>query len=351
MRFTSYLNESKKIEGFNVIERRFSDNDDYLTIGLGNIHAFLPEVDDKTNPASIEKNKLKIERAAKVFKDLGVNMAIFPEFCLAGYFWDESPSKGLDNEEQQGDPECWEYMENAVIENHGEWIDGTLKPMLDNKFQFIMFNNIRRGPERKYLNSTYVINKGMDHRNPEFTYDKILLPGIEKTYTISGQTDRLVIDTDWGRFGFTSCYDFCFSQLLQEYSQVDEVDAVIQIASWRGTGERDYDLMNVYTDTYYGDLWDMFMQSRSSTNQIWVVACNAVGVHNISKAKFWGGSGLWAPSGLKLYQASNDYDELVVIRNVDIQGLRGEEKDDFDYSLDFNKIYNRIEGKRAFTRL
>ena len=330
MKFSEFVNE-EKIDEFNIIERQFSDDDNGLSIGLANIHAIVP---------AIELNKSKIERASDIFKRKGVNIAVFPEFCLAGYFWEDQNA-------------CWPYMDEAIIDRHWDWVKNSLESKLDSNFKFIIFNNIRRGPsgQRKYYNSTYIVNRNLDYKNPRWIYDKTFLPGIENTYTVPGEADRLVIEMQWGRFGFTSCYDFCFSQLYQEMSQIDKVDAVIQIASWRGTSERDYPGMNVSTDTYYGDLWDMLMDGTAARNQIWIIAANAVGKHGISGAIFWGGSGLWAPSGMKLTQASHSEDELLILHNVKIKEEVKSEKDDFDYTLDFNKVYDIIDGKRSFTRL
>ena len=80
---------------------------------LANIHAEVP---------NIEANKEKILRASKIFKERGANVAIFPEFCLSGYFWEDEQA-------------CWAYMNEAVTENHRDWIDGTLKPLLDDEFE------------------------------------------------------------------------------------------------------------------------------------------------------------------------------------------------------------------------
>ena len=132
---------------------------------------------------------------------------------------------------------------------------------------------------------------------------------------------------------------------------IDQVDAIIEIASWRGTASRDYSGMNVKTDHYYGFIWDSMASSRAATNQVWVIACNAVGTHKISGAEFWGGSGLWAPSGMKLIQASHDSEELLIIHNVDIKKEKQLEEDDFLYYQDFTEVYSPIEGKRAFTRV
>ena len=316
---------------FNIVERVFSHDNDNMTIGLANMRAIVPDV---------EANKDKMARAVEIFKSKGVNVAIFPEFSFSGYFWEDTKT-------------CRQYMDSAVIENHTRWIDDTLKPMLDDDLRAIIFNNIRQGSDEKYFNTIFILAvvENYDYLKNENSYDKIFLPHLEKIYTESGGDDRLVIDTKYGRFGFTTCYDYLFSQLLLEYSKIDKVDAIIQLASWRSLARRDYPGMNVGTDTYYGYLWDTVMAAKSATNQIWTIACNAVGKHGITGAHFWGGSGIWAPSGIKLLQASHLHEELLIIHNVDIKGQRAVEKDDFNYALDFESIYRPVHGKRAFTRI
>ena len=319
---------AEKVDGFTIIESSYSDNPDNLSIGLANLHAIVPD---------IEANKAKILQVIDIFKRYEVNMIIFPEFCISGYFWDDEKA-------------CWAYQESGVIENQQDWLR-KVESKLDDDLQFIIFNGLRKGPNRKFMNSSFVVNAEFDCLNPEYIYDKVMLPGIEKQYTETGQDDKLVIETEWGRFGFTTCYDMCFSQLFQEYSMVDKVDAIIEIASWRGTASRDYPSMNVETDHYYGFLWDSMMSSRAATNQVWVIGCNAVGTHGISGAQFWGGSGLWAPSGLNLIQTSHDKEELLIIHNINITKEKQFEEDDFWYYRDFIEIYRPIEGKRAFTRV
>jgi len=217
--------------------------------------------------------------------------------------------------------------------------------------QVVVFNTIRQGSNGKYFNTTFILSEIHRPQDKKVRYDKIFIPGLEKIYTQSGRDDRLLIEAFHGRFGFTTCYDILFSQLVLEYSEVDEADAIIQIASWRSHAHRDYPLMNVGSDTYYGKLWDMVLPAVAATNQVWIIACNAVGQHGISGVHFWGGSGVWAPSGLNLVQASNIHEELLIIHNVDIKGQKQWEKDDFHYAFDFSSVYRPIEGKRAFTRL
>ena len=74
------------------------------------------------------------------------------------------------------------------------------------------------------------------------------------------------------------------------------------------------------------------------------------GTHGVTGATFWGGSGIWAPSGLELIRASNVDDELLVVHNLDIKGARENEKESFDYAIDFKEIYRPIGESQAFTR-
>lgn len=316
------------VDGFPVIERVYSEDPAGLSAGLANVSAIVPD---------IEANKAKIVRIARIFKERGVNFAVFPEFALSGYFWDDEQA-------------CSGYMREAVTESHISWIEGELRPLLDDQFQGIILNNLCQGPGGKFVNKTFIVARDFDYLDPRYTYEKVFLPGIEKAYTESGRDDRLVLTGPRGRFGFTTCYDCLFTELLREYTLVDRVDALVEIASWRAAATRDYPGLNVRTDHYYGDLWNTVLAASAAINQVWVIACNAVGRHGVSGAPFWGGSGIWAPSGICLVQASHFNEELLVVHNLDIKGARKIEQDDFDYAIDFNEIYRPMEDSRAFTR-
>ena len=317
------------VDEFLVVERSYCDDDSKLSVGLANIHAEVPD---------IEANKDKILRAASIFKERGVNIIVFPEFCLSGYFWDQRE-------------DCLAYMREAVTENHAAWIEGELQPLVGGDLEAIVLNNLTEaGDEGRFLNRTFAIGRDAEYLADENTYDKVFLPGIEKDYTDSGRDDRLVMQTRHGRLGFSTCYDYLFSELLREYAMVEKVDAIVQIASWRATGRRDYPAMNLRSDQYYGDLWDAVIPASSATNQVWTIACNAVGAHGVTRAPFWGGSGIWAPSGMCLIQGSHVNEELVIVHNVDIEAAQEAEKDDFDYAFDFNQIYRPLEGGKTFTR-
>ncbi len=315
------------IDEFTVVERCFSSNPEFLSVGLANIHADVPDV---------EANKDRIERACRIFRERGVDVAIFPEFCLSGYFWDDHDA-------------CRRHLERATTERHLDWIEDRLRPLLDDEFRGIVLNNLTHGGDSDlYYNTTFLVTRALpDPLDPRLSYHKVFLPGIEKRYTLTGGDDRLDLDGAMGRVGFTTCYDYLFSELLRRYSFEDGVDAIVQVASWRAVASREYPRMNVSTDMYYGDLWDVMMAASSAQNQVWTIACNAVGTHGLTGTAFWGGSGIWAPSGLRLVQASHIHEELLVVHNLDLRGGRQFELDDFNYEFDFRQVHRSVSDLPA----
>ncbi len=103
--------------------------------------------------------------------------------------------------------------------------------------------------------------------------------------------------------------------------------------------------MNTQTDHYYGFLWDLMNSSKAAYNQVWALGANWVGLHQKSNEYFWGGSGIWAPSGMELLQASNINEELLIIRNLNIKGQRDKEHDDFNYRIEFQEFCRSMNQK------
>jgi predicted amidohydrolase len=394
-------------EEFRIIERWYSENPRLLTIGIANIRNCAP-FDEKSILVAdtIERNKKRILRAVDIFKKLKVNMILFPEYCLTGYFWDMPNSRPVDS---KGLKACWTYMAKGALNDHKDWLK-QIQDRLDDTLRYVVITNIRKGdaarpagPKNKFFNSALVIDRFFNcddlycpWNEKNRIYDKTKLPGIEKTYLRSGIDDYLVVNTGrWGRFGVTICYDMCFSQMYMEYAMTDRVDFILETASWRGTGGDNYGKENygsmrdhagnpIIDDYTYGYQWDVMAASRAATNQVWFVACNATGNQEMHLAKpglrvlyeFWGGSGLWAPSGKPLLQASRNLghtaeilDELMIIHNIDIQGgvaiarkIYGDYFQDFRYyrspvrtmpgrESQIIEIYRPIPGARAHTRM
>ncbi len=179
-----------------------------------------------------------------------------------------------------------------------------------------------------------IIGRTAAGRPVEAIYDKAVAAGIENRYLRGGGGRRLVLETEWGRLGFLTCYDLCFPALLQGYHLVDQVDAIVLTAAWRGPASRRYPGLGLEETNYYGRLWEMLIPAQAAVSQTWFFAANAVGIHAISGATYWGGSGVWAPSGLPLLRAAHDVEELLVLRHIPLRTEGRRERVDFDYRAD-----------------
>ena len=100
------------------------------------------------------------------------------------------------------------------------------------------------------------------------------------------------------------------------------------------------------------------ISDRAATNQVWMIGANAVGFQKRGNYQFWGGSGLWAPSGIKIAEASHTAEELIIFRNVPIRQQYASERTSFDLEKDFDRVYTpvpngygcKIQNCGSFTR-
>jgi predicted amidohydrolase len=308
---------------FRIVERVFSEDESAPTVLVANIYG----------EPSVEKNLKKMEQIIAVAHRKKVNILIFPELSVTGYIWKSSEPAPV-----------WDLLaegENSRIES---WLKNVRDSLTDGEggLEYIFYNNVRE-KNKNYYNCSFILNPGIDYRQEEYIYAKVFLTPIEKTFFRQGTDKRLSIDTRWGRFGFLICYDLCFVELPRQYAFIDEVDAIVTMAAWHSQAVREYAMMNTRTDHYYGFLWDLMNASKAAFNQVWSLGSNWVGLHKKSREYFWGGSGVWAPSGMKLLQSSNINEELLIIRNLDIKGQRDREKDDFNYRIDFHEFYRQMK--------
>ncbi len=306
---------------FRVVERKFSEKEDCPTFLLANIHS-----------TTVEENLKKMEEIVEIAHQKGVNVLIFPELTVTGYVWNSTSGEEVVDMLREGENKRIEPRINKIRNSLAESGRG---------LEYVFYGNVRL-KEGEFYNSTFVLNADMDYREEQYIYDKVFLPPVEQYYFRQGSDKRLSIDTKWGRFGFLICYDLCFIELARRYAFVDEVDAIITMSAWHSEAVRDYSHMNIRTDHYYGYIWDLMNASKAAYNQVWSLGTNWVGIHPYSGEYFWGGSGIWAPSGMKLLQGSNIKEELLIIRNVDIKGQRSREQDDFNYRIDFEHFYRQM---------
>ncbi len=307
---------------FRIIERTFSEKENCPTILIANIHT----------STDVEQNILKIEQIIEIAHQKGVNIVVLPELCVTGYIWDTDDHEDITSLLEEGEND----RIHSRLRNIRDSLSGGGKGL-----EYIFYNNVRK-KNGAFYNSTFILNAIIDFNDEDYIYDKVFLPAIEQRYFQPGTDKRLAINTKWGRFGFLICYDLCFVELPRKYAFIDGVNSIITMANWRSEAIREYALLNVRTDHYYGFLWDLMNSSKAAYNQVWSIGANTVGHHDISGNYFWGGSGIWPPSGLKLLQASNIKEELLVIHNVNIKEQREKEIDKFNYRIDFEKFYSQI---------
>jgi len=306
-----------------LIERTFSDCEQCPSILLANLHI----------TSDVQRNLDQMEKVIQVGHEKGANIIIFPELCVTGYVWGNEPREDVRELLETGENSRISRTVNRIRDSLAD--DGA-------GLEYVFYNNVRLR-DGAFYNSTFVLHRGHDYSQEEFIYDKIFLPPVEQLYFRQGTDKRLTIKTKWGTFGFLTCYDLCFVELARKYTFQDQVDAMVTMAHWRSEAVREYARMNIMTDHYYGFLWDLMNSSKAAYNQVWSIGANAVGPHEKAGSYFWGGSGIWAPSGMNLAQASNITAELVLIRNIDLRGQRSREKDDFNYHIDFSRFYKQMK--------
>ncbi len=310
---------------FRIVERFFSDDETMPTVMISNIYG----------TPDIKTNLNKMEEIINLAHQYKVNILIFPELSVSGYVWKNTDKTEVNNLLMEG--------ENSQIK---AWLKNIRDSLADGKdsLEYVCYGNARLRDNNLY-NSTFILNPEIDYNEEEYIYAKVFLTPVERDYFSQGTDKRLTLDTKWGRFGFMLCYDLCFVELARQYAFVDRVDAIITMAAWHSEAVREYSRMNTRTDHYYGYLWNLMNGSKAAYNQVWSLGSNWVGLHKKSGEYFWGGSGIWAPSGMTLLQASNINEELLVIRNLDIRGQRDKEKDDFNYRIDFQDFYRHMDHK------
>ncbi len=313
-----------------LVERDFSEKEECPSILLANLNL----------ASNVSANLSRMEEVVQIAHEKGANMVIFPELTVTGCVWN--------NHKRSGVMELFEEGENENIAPTIKRIRESLRS--DGQgLEYVFYNNVRK-KNGVFYNSTFILSQNIDYRDEDYIYDKVFLPPIEQQYFHQGTDKRLTIDTKWGRFGFLICYDLCFVELSKNYAFRDHVNGIITMANWRSEALREYPRMNIMSDHYYGLLWDLMNASKAAYNQIWTISANMVGRHAVTGDYFWGGSGIWAPSGMRIVQASNITEELILVRNLDIKYQWLKERDDFNYQIDFARFYKQMKEAGSITK-
>ena len=292
-----------------LIEKFFSKNSKSISVGIANINP-------KTK--NLEENKNNIIKALNLFSQKKVNLVIFPEYCLSGYFW-------------ENEKECKSYMDETCLDHLTDWLDEIVRSYVNETFQYIVFNGLKKNRKdtNKFFNMSFILDQTGNYFNKDKTYKKTFLPRLEEKYISSGINDTLVLKTAWGKFGFLTCWDIAFPGFIQKLVKMNDLDALIVNSAWRKQGQREYKGLNIKENTYYKVLWNFILPTLAFQNQVWVMAANAVGPHSLEGIEYCGSSGIWAPSGINMIKGSDTKEELLILQNIDmIHEVEAERNDD-----------------------
>ncbi len=306
------------IKRFNVVEKTFSSQTDHLTVGIANINS---------EARNLQANQASVVSALDQFLSNKVNIAIFPEFCLSGYFYEP-------------EEECQTFMESVALEKLSSWLDDLATQYINDTLQVIVLNGLENSSleDGRFFNTTLIVDKDGFSLIPQKTYKKTFLPDKEKAFCHSGVNDTLVIETAWGRFGVLTCYDICFAPLVADLLYGHKLDGLIVTAAWRRQGERTFFELGITDSAYHQTQWEMILPALAAQNQIWVMAANSVGPHSIKGLNYCGRSGIWAPSGINMILGSDSEDQLLILHNIAIQEALSNERDSFGVLKDFSQL-------------
>ncbi|BCL61791.1 hypothetical protein DGMP_24840 [Desulfomarina profundi] len=301
-----------------MVEKKFSTQNDNLTVGIANINS---------EAGNLQANQAAVVSALDQFLSEKVNIAIFPEFCLSGYFF-----------EPEGD--CQTFMENATFEKLSSWLNDLTARYINDTLQVIVLNGLEKvSTEQGYFyDTTLLLDKNGYSLSPEKTYKKTFLPSFEKKFCRSGINDTLVMETLWGKFGVLTCYDVCFAPLINDLVYNHQIDGLIVTAAWRKQGERMYPELGIKDSTYHQTQWETILPALAGQNQIWLMAANSVGPHSIKGLDYCGRSGTWAPSGINMIMGSDSEEQLLILHNIDIQGTLSNEREPFGVLRDYSEL-------------
>lgn len=300
--------------------------------GSGLFSAGIANITPETG--QLARNQDRILAALDAFAGEGVNLALFPEYCLSGAFRPDRDGTAAD-------------MAGASLSALQPWLEDRVAPYISGPLKYVVVNAPEPDGRGGYYNTTLVVDGSGVSPDREKTYRKTFLPGAEQETMASGLNDSLVVDSPWGRMGFLTCYDICFPQPVTELVYTRSVDILVVPAAWRRQGKRSYPGTGIFETNFYQRQWEMLLPALATQYQVWVLAANGVGPHAIPGTDYCGGSGIWAPSGLSLMAGSDRQEELLVARGLDIRAGLDMERASFGCVPDHHRVARALAGTGA----
>ncbi len=251
-----------------------------ITIGLAQIYPTLGDV---------EKNRAIVRDGIERARAAGVDLLVFPELALSGYFLkDIVPYAACARES----PTLAEIAEASTD-------------------MAIILGYVEEGPQHLYYNAASLFDGGRlvhHHR-------KVYLPTYgmfeEQRYFARGEAFRAA-DTRFGRMGLALCEDLWHTSAAYCLWQ-DGADILVILSASPGRGVTDSERLTI-TET-----WERLTATYAQMYSQIVIFVNRVGYED--GINFWGGSEILGPDGRRLAKAPY-FDEDFVTCKVDLADIR-----------------------------
>lgn len=252
-----------------------------LRIGLAQINPHLGDV-----ARNLEKHLDFIAQA----EAQGVDLALFPELSLNGYF-----------------------LEDLVAETACRLDDPRLAPILAASERLsLLFGMVEESPDHRFYNSAVYLEGGQVRHVHRKVYLATYGMFDEGRYLAAGEHLR-AFDTRFGRVGALICEDFWHPSAVSVV-HADGADLILGISSGpgRGVSGESQDLRSAQTWHNLNNLY-----ARMCTS--YVVYCNRVGYED--GVNFWGGSEVVGPDGSVVVRAPY-FEETLVTAEISSEALR-----------------------------
>ncbi len=252
-----------------------------LRIGLAQINPHLGDV-----ARNIQKHLDAIAQA----EAQGVDLLLFPELSLHGYF-----------------------LEDLVQETACLLDDPRLEPLYAASRQVsLLFGMVEESADRRFYNSAVYAEGGRVHHVHRKVYLATYGMFDEGRYLAAGEHLR-AYDTRFGRLGTLICEDFWHPSAVS-IVHADGADLILGISSGpgRGVSGESQDLRSAET---WHNLNNLYARMFTS----YVVYCNRVGYED--GVNFWGGSEVVGPDGAVLVRAPY-FEETLVTAEISAGALR-----------------------------
>jgi Predicted amidohydrolase len=230
---------------------------------------------------NVKGNIEKMLNYIRLASSKGCNIVIFPELCLTGYY-----IKDLVYELAESIPgESFNILKEESIKNNIHTVFGM--PERLNKFSEMIFNSlVWISPNGQYK-----------------VYRKIYLPTYrifeEQKYFRNG-SHPVYIDTEFGSFGLTICFDVFFPELSRYYS-IKGCHTIVNISASPNPSKKYFETL---------------LEARAIENTVNIIYVNAAGVQE--GINFWGGSCVINARGEILVKAKY-YEEDFVLTKVNLE--------------------------------